>query len=156
MARGINKVILVGNLGKDPEIRYTGDNVAVCTVSLATSFKYRDRKTQEDVEKTDWHRLVFFSRLAEIASEYLSKGSQVYVEGRLQTREWEDQESGAKRYMTEVVVNDMVMLGGRGDARPDGGRRSSPPPAEPRGGEGDRSGSGGSGDGGDFDDDIPF
>ena len=152
-SRGINKVILVGNLGQDPEIRYTGSNVAVCTVSLATSRTYRNRETNEDIEKTEWHRLVFFRRLAEIASEYLTKGSQIYIEGRLQTREWEDQKTGGRRWTTEVVVDEMVMLGGRGGSGGGGGGKSSEPPSR----SDDRSStSRDSGGGEEFDDDIPF
>ncbi len=112
MARGINKVILVGNLGADPETRYTANNSAVTTVSLATTDSWRDKATGEQQERTEWHRVVFFNRLAEIAGEYLRKGRQVYVEGRLQTRKWQDQ-SGQDRYTTEVVASEMQMLGGR-------------------------------------------
>ena len=124
MARGVNKVILVGNLGRDPETRYMTSGDAVVNVSIATSKQWRDRETGEDRSKTEWHRLVFFRRLAEIAGEYLKKGSQVYVEGELQTREWEKE--GQKHYTTEVVVNEMQMLGGRGDVPPgDSGGGSS-------------------------------
>ena len=112
MARGINKVILVGNLGADPETRYTPSGSAVTNVSLATTDTWKDRQSGEAKEKTEWHKIVFFNRLAEIAGEYLKKGSQVYVEGRLQTRKWQDQ-SGQDRYSTEIVANEMQMLGGR-------------------------------------------
>ncbi|NIH07066.1 single-stranded DNA-binding protein [Providencia rettgeri] len=118
-SRGVNKVILVGNLGQDPEIRYMPNGGAVANLSLATSETWRDKQTNEMREKTEWHRVVIFGKLAEIAGEYLKKGSQVYIEGSLQTRKWQDQ-SGQDRYSTEIVVNiggSMQMLGGRnGDA----------------------------------------
>ena len=112
MARGINKVILVGNLGADPETRYTASGSAIANIRLATSESWRDKQTGETQEKTEWHRVVFFNRLAEIAGEYLRKGSQVYIEGKIQTRKWQDQ-SGQDRYTTEIVANEMQMLGGR-------------------------------------------
>jgi len=112
MARGINKVILVGNLGQDPEVRYMPSGGAVTNVTIATSESWKDKQTGQPVDKTEWHRIVFFNRLAEIAGEYLRKGSQVYVEGKLQTRKWQDQ-SGADRYTTEIVANELQMLGGR-------------------------------------------
>ncbi len=116
MARGINKVILVGNLGADPETRYTASGAAVTNISLATSESWRDKQTGETQERTEWHRVVFFNRLAEIAGEYLRKGRQVYIEGSIRTRKWQDQ-SGQDRYTTEVVASEMQMLGGRdGDA----------------------------------------
>jgi single-strand DNA-binding protein len=115
MARGINKVILVGNLGKDPEIKYTASGGAIANLTIATSESWNDKQTGEKVEKTEWHRVVAFQRLAEIMGEYLKKGSQVYIEGKLQTRKWQDQ-SGQDRYTTEVVANDMQMLGSRGDS----------------------------------------
>ena len=108
MARGINKVILVGNLGKDPEVRYSPDGKAVTTITVATSEQWKDRNTGEQQEKTEWHRVVFFGRLAEIAGEYLKKGRQVYVEVRLQTRKWQGQD-GQDRYTTEVVASTIVM-----------------------------------------------
>jgi single-strand DNA-binding protein len=114
MARGINKVILVGNLGADPDVKYTASGSAVTNVSLATTDSWRDKQSGEQQEKTEWHRVVFFNRLAEIAGEYLRKGSQVYVEGRLQTRKWQGQD-GQDRYTTEIVANEMQMLGGRGE-----------------------------------------
>lgn len=113
MARGINKVILIGNLGKDPEIRYAPAGGAVANITLATSESWKDKATGEKQERTEWHRVVFFGRLAEIAGEYLKKGAQVYIEGRLQTRKWQDKE-GKDRYTTEVVANEMQMLGSRG------------------------------------------
>lgn len=113
MARGVNKVILVGNLGADPDVKYTQSQMAVVSVNLATTDAWKDRNSGQKQERTEWHRLVFFNRLAEIAGEYLRKGSQVYVEGRLQTRKWQGKD-GQDRYTTEIVVNDMQMLGGRG------------------------------------------
>ncbi|MFT6157125.1 MAG: single-strand DNA-binding protein [Neolewinella sp.] len=112
MARGVNKVILVGNLGKDPEIRYTPSGSAVANVTIATSESWKDKQSGENVEKTEWHRVVFFNRLAEIVGEYVKKGSQIYIEGRLQTRKWQDQ-GGQDRYTTEIVASEMQMLGGR-------------------------------------------
>ncbi|HAC33513.1 MAG TPA: single-stranded DNA-binding protein [Gammaproteobacteria bacterium] len=173
MARGINKVILVGNLGKDPEIRYSASGSAIANITLATTDSWKDRQSGERQERTEWHRVVFFNRLAEIAGEYLKKGSQVYVEGRLQTRKWQDQ-SGQDRYTTEIVASEMQMLGGRGGASADGGygqsggydqsggpsggydqspapaAQSAPAPAQPA------QNQGGSGNFDDFDDDIPF
>jgi single-strand DNA-binding protein len=113
MARGINKVILVGNLGNDPEVKYMPSGGAVANVSVATTDSWKDKQSGERQERTEWHRVVFFGRLAEIAGEYLRKGSQVYVEGRLQTRKWQGQD-GQDRYTTEIVANEMQMLGGRG------------------------------------------
>ena len=134
MARGINKVILVGNLGADPETRYTASGSAVTNIRLATTESWRDRQSGDRQEKTEWHRVVFFNRLAEVAGEYLRKGSQVYVEGKIQTRKWQEQ-SGQDRYTTEIVANEMQMLGGRtaaGDAAPAaGGFRDSQPAPSP-------------------------
>jgi len=113
MARGINKVILVGNLGQDPETRAMPSGKSVTNVRIATSESWRDKQTGEQKEQTEWHTVVFFDRLAEIAAEYLKKGSQIYVEGRLRTRKWQDK-SGNDRYTTEIVANEMQMLGGRG------------------------------------------
>ncbi|MCX7056650.1 MAG: single-stranded DNA-binding protein [Proteobacteria bacterium] len=114
MARGINKVILVGNLGQDPETRSMPSGKAVTNIRIATSESWRDKQTGEQKEQTEWHTVVFFDRLAEIAAEYLKKGSQVYVEGRLRTRKWQDKTTGADRYSTEIVAGEMQMLGGRG------------------------------------------
>ena len=114
-SRGVNKVILVGNLGKDPEIRYTADGRAIANITVATSETWKDKNSGQQQEKTEWHRVVIFGKLAEIAGEYLRKGSQVYFEGKLQTRKWQDQ-SGQDKYTTEVVVDingQMQMLGGR-------------------------------------------
>ncbi len=120
MARGVNKVILVGNLGNDPDVKYTADGRAIANISLATTESWKDRNTGEQQDRTEWHRVVFFNRLAEIVSEYLKKGSQVYVEGKLQTRKWQDQ-SGQDRYTTEIVANEMQMLGGRSGGTADFG-----------------------------------
>ena len=113
MARGVNKVILVGNLGADPETRYTASGAAITNIRIATSESWRDKQTGENQERTEWHRVVFFSRLAEIAGEYLRKGSQVYIEGSLRTRKWQGQD-GQDRYTTEIVANEMQMLGSFG------------------------------------------
>lgn len=130
MARGVNKVILVGNLGADPETRYTAGGSAITTIRIATTESWRDKQTGENQERTEWHRVKFFGRLAEIAGEYLRKGRQVYIEGSLRTDKWQDQ-SGQDRYTTEVIANEMQMLGGRGDAEagpsaPGGFRDSQP------------------------------
>lgn len=150
MARGINKVILIGNLGNDPETRYTSGGAAVANVSLATSESWKDRESGEQQERTEWHRIVFFGRLAEIVSEYLRKGSQIYVEGRLQTRKWQDKD-GNDRYTTEIVANEMQMLGSRGGAADMG--QSAPPPME---GSKAAASSKGQADTDFVDDDIPF
>jgi single-strand DNA-binding protein len=115
MARGVNKVILVGNLGRDPEVKYSASGAAIANVTVATSESWNDKQTGEKQERTEWHRVVFFRRLAEIVGEYLHKGSQVYIEGKLQTRKWQDQ-NGQDRYTTEIVASDMQMLGSRGDS----------------------------------------
>ena len=149
MARGINKVILVGNLGNDPDIRYTAGGAAIANISLATTDSWRDKESGEQQERTEWHRVVFFGRLAEIVGEYLKKGSQVYVEGRLQTRKWQDK-SGNDRYTTEIVANEMQMLGGRG-----GGMSSSdqsPPPMS----DAETAAGSAAADNDFVDDDIPF
>lgn len=117
MSKGVNKAILVGHLGKDPDVRYFQNGDAVANVSLATSETWKDKQTGEIQERTEWHNLVFHKRLAEIAGEYLRKGSQIYAEGKLKTRKWQDKQ-GNDRYTTEVIVNDMQMLGGRGDSEP--------------------------------------
>lgn len=115
MARGINKVILVGNLGQDPETRFSGNGAAITNVSIATSESWKDKNTGEQQERTEWHRVVFFNRLGEIAGEYLKKGSKVYVEGSLRTRKWQDK-SGQDRYTTEIVASEMQMLDSRGQS----------------------------------------
>ena len=112
MARGVNKAIIVGTLGQDPEVRYTANGGAVANISVATNESWRDKATGEAQERTEWHRIVMFGKLAEIAQQYLKKGSQAYFEGRIQTRKWQDQ-SGNDRYSTEIVANEMQMLGGR-------------------------------------------
>jgi single-strand DNA-binding protein len=159
MARGVNKVTLIGNLGADPEVRYTSNGSAVANIRLATAESWRDKESGEQQERTEWHRVVFFSRLAEIVGEYLKKGSQVYIEGRLQTRKWQDRD-GNDRYTTEIVANDMQMLGGRGGAA--GGGDSYEPGASqgrpPAATEPEDKAAGGSTEPpmDDFDDDIPF
>ncbi|MCK7598757.1 single-stranded DNA-binding protein [Microbulbifer sp. CAU 1566] len=115
MARGVNKVILIGNLGGDPETRYLPSGGAVTNVTLATSETWKDKQTGQNQERTEWHRVVFFNRLAEIAGEYLRKGSKVYLEGSLRTRKWQDKQSGQDRYTTEIVASEMQMLDGRGE-----------------------------------------
>ena len=149
MARGVNKVILIGNLGQDPEVKYMPSGGAVTNVTVATSESWKDKNTGEQKENTEWHRVVFFRRLAEIAGEYLKKGSKVYIEGKLQTRKWQDQ-SGNDRYTTEIVANEMQMLdsrggGGGGYSQSSGASSSPASSAAPAGGGM-----------GDFDDDIPF
>lgn len=132
MSRGINKVILVGNLGADPEVRYMPSGGAVSNIRIATSESWKDKQSGEQTERTEWHNVVFFNRLAEIVSEYLRKGSQVYVEGRLRTRKWQDRD-GNDRYTTEIVADEMQMLGGRGGAAmaadPAGRKAAAPQPA---------------------------
>ena len=155
----INKVIIIGNLGRDPETRYMPDGGAITNISVATTDKWKD-KNGEMQEKTEWHRVAFFGKLAEIAGEYLKKGSQVYVEGRLQTRKWQDKD-GADKYTTEIVANQMQMLGSRAGM---GGGRGGEAPEATEGGGGSGGGarpaskpaakSGGKFD--DFEDDIPF
>jgi single-strand DNA-binding protein len=115
MAKSVNKVILVGNLGKDPEVKFTPQGTAVAKITVATSSSYKDKQSGEWKETTEWHNVVLWQRTAEIAGEYLKKGSKVYIEGRLQTRSWDDKTSGQKKYMTEVVANELVLLGGRGE-----------------------------------------
>ena len=132
MARGVNKVILVGNLGADPETRYTASGAAITNIRIATSESWRDKQTGENQERTEWHRVVFFSRLAEIAGEYLRKGSQVYIEGSIRTNKWQGQD-GQDRYTTEIIATDMQMLGARGgeaSARPPGGGFRDSKPAQ--------------------------
>lgn len=148
MARGINKAILVGNLGADPETRYTASGAAVTNIRLATTDSWKDRESGEQQERTEWHRVVFFGRLAEIVAEYLKKGSQVYIEGRIQTRKWQGQD-GQDRWTTEIVATDMQMLGGRG------GGGGYPPPSEDSGGQ-KESKKAATEPADDFDDDIPF
>jgi single-strand DNA-binding protein len=160
MARGINKVILVGNLGADPETRYTASGSAITNISVATSESWKDKQTGENQERTEWHRVVFFNRLAEIAGEYLRKGSQVYVEGTLRTRKWQGQD-GQDRYTTEVVANEMQMLGSRGGdtmQRPAGGGfRDNPSSQSNRDSASSSGGSSSTANDDNFaEDDIPF
>ena len=159
MARGVNKVIIVGNLGNDPETRYMPSGSAVTNLSVATNESWKDKQTGEQKERTEWHRVAMFGRLAEIAAEYLRKGSQVYIEGKLRTRKWQDQ-SGNDRYSTEVIADEMQMLGGRsGAGAPAMSDMGGPPPGPPpqgSGGSGGGGSSGGRSGGGDLDDDIPF
>jgi single-strand DNA-binding protein len=115
MAKSVNKVILIGNLGKDPEVKYTPQGTAVARLTVATNERFKD-KSGEWQDRTEWHNVVLWQRLAEIAGEYLKKGGKVYIEGRLQTRSWDDKQTNQKKYMTEVVANDLVLLSGRGDA----------------------------------------
>jgi len=151
-SRGVNKVILVGNVGNDPEVRYMPNGNAVANVSLATSDTWKDKNTGEQQERTEWHRLVFFNRLAEIVEQYVKKGGKLYVEGRLQTRSWE--QDGVKRYTTEIVVGEMQMLDSRGSQSGDqdfGQQPQRQPAAAQAGG-----GQSGSSNFDNFDDDIPF
>lgn len=147
----VNKVILVGNLGADPEMRYMPNGDAVCNIRVATTESWKDKASGEKKEVTEWHRVVFYRKLAEIAGQYLKKGSQVYLEGRIRTRKWTDKE-GQERYTTEIEANEMQMLGrreGMGDAGPrEGGGNSRPAPSKPA------TASGGGFN--DFEDDIPF
>ncbi|TDJ45484.1 MAG: single-stranded DNA-binding protein [Gammaproteobacteria bacterium] len=150
MARGVNKVILVGNLGKDPETKYMPSGDCVCNFSIATTESWKDKSSGETIEKTEWHNIVMFRRLAEVAGEYLRKGSQVYIEGKLKTRKWQDK-SGADRWTTEIEAREMQMLGSRGgnagmDApaqQQSAPPQAAPPQAAPSGGP-------------DYEDDIPF
>ncbi len=134
MSRGVNKVILIGHLGKDPELKYTPSNVPFARFSIATSERYKDKDGNWQ-DKTEWHNIVCWQRTAEIASQYLKKGSQVYLEGRLQTRSWDDRQTNQKKYMTEIVVTSMVLLGGRGEAGEEGqrarGASAGTPEAQP-------------------------
>ncbi len=164
MARGINKVILIGNLGRDPEVRYTAGGSAVANLRIATTESWKDKQTGEKKEATEWHSVVLFGKLGEIAGEYLKKGRTVYIEGRLQTRKWQDKD-GADRYSTEIVGSDMQMLGGgegRGEGGGYGGRQAGAEEPAWGGGapaSGERQGAGkpaADDFGGDFDDDIPF
>jgi single-strand DNA-binding protein len=152
MARGINKVILIGNLGADPETRAMPSGTTVANLRVATSESWRDKQSGEQQERTEWHRVALFGRLAEIAGEYLRKGSQVYIEGSLRTRKWQDKQ-GNDRYSTEIVGNDLQMLGGRGGAgaapaTAGAAGAAAPSYAEESAGGGSRSE--------EFDDDIPF
>ena len=151
MARGINKAILIGHLGADPETRYMPSGGAVANIRMATTESWRDKSSGDMQERTEWHSVAMFGRLAEIAAEYLRKGSQVYIEGRIRTRKWQDRD-GNDRYTTEIVANEMQMLGGRTGAGAGAGApaRSAPAQAPAQAASSDAS------DSGDFDDDIPF
>lgn len=178
----VNKVILVGNLGRDPEVRYSPEGGAICNLSLATTSSWKDKTSGEKREETEWHRVVMYNRLAEIAGEYLRKGRPVYIEGRLKTRKWQDKDTGADRYSTEIVADQMQMLGGRDEggaggggggggfsggydeapSGPSGGRaapqRAAPAarPAPPRPAPSQGAPAGGGANLADMDDDIPF
>lgn len=144
--KGVNKVIVVGNLGQDPETRYMPSGSAVTNISVATSESWKDKQTGEKKERTEWHRIAMFGRLAEIAAEYLRKGSQVYIEGKLRTRKWQDKNKN-DRWTTEIIAHEMQMLGGKGGQSAPRGQSEQPnhrPPSSPQGGADD------------FDDDIPF
>ncbi len=153
MARGVNKVILIGNLGKDPEVRYMPSGGAVANVTVATSESWKDKQSGENQERTEWHNVVFFNRLAEIAGEYLKKGSKVYVEGSLRTRKWQDK-NGQDRYTTEIVAAEMQMLDSRGagGGAPAGRDNEGGNWQKEKGSAGNQSPA----PAGDFDDDIPF
>jgi single-strand DNA-binding protein len=163
MARGINKVILIGNLGADPETRAMPSGTTVANLRIATSESWRDKQSGEQQERTEWHRVALFGRLAEIAAEYLRKGSQVYIEGSLRTRKWQDKQ-GNDRYSTEVIGNELQMLGGRGGgsgAAPGGGGGAPDVGGRSRGGGAESAAAhaeepSGAARGEDFDDDIPF
>lgn len=167
----VNKVILVGNLGRDPEVRYSPDGAAICNVSIATTSTWKDKNSGERKEETEWHRVVFYNRLAEIAGEYLKKGRPVYVEGRLKTRKWQDKDTGADKFTTEIVADQMQLLGGReggggggGGDQSYGGDQSAPQsrpasrPAAQRPAPAQSSGGGNNSapNFADMDDDIPF
>jgi len=162
----VNKVILIGNLGRDPEVRYAPSGAAICNVTIATSRQWKNKDSGERQEETEWHRVVFYDRLAEIAGEYLKKGKSVYIEGRLKTRKWTDKD-GVEKYTTEIIAQEMTMLGSRGEGGSDDDRggggggggyapRSAPPagraPAAPAGKAPAKSSTGFD----DMDDDIPF
>jgi len=146
-SRGVNKVILIGNLGADPDVRYMPSGGAVTNLRIATTDSWRDKQSGDLQERTEWHRVVLFGRLAEIGGEYLRKGSKVYIEGRLQTRKWQDQ-SGQDRYTTEIVANELQMLDSRG-----GSEGASPPPPREESAPAKPAGATTADD---FDDDIPF
>lgn len=154
MAKGtVNKVILIGNLGRDPEVRYTPNGLAIANATLATTEAWKDKASGENQERTEWHRLVFYNRIAEITGEYLRKGSKIYVEGRLQTRKWQDQNTGQDRYTTEVIVDNMQMLSSKGTGTASPSLDSAPAPEKML----ESATAGASAQAADnFDDDIPF
>jgi single-strand DNA-binding protein len=138
MAKSVNKVILLGTLGKDPELKYTPQGTAVAKFSMATNENYKDKQSGEWKERTEWHNVVCWQRTAEVAAEYLKKGRQVYIEGRITTRSWDDKETGQKKYMTEIVANDLILLGGKRDGDGEssgGGSRRSASSGQDRGGQ---------------------
>lgn len=147
MARGVNKAIILGMAGKDPEVRYTASGSAVASVSIATNEQWKDKQTGEKQERCEWHNVTFFGKLAEIAGEYLKKGSQVYIEGKIQTDKWQDQ-NGQDRYTTKIIANEMQLIGGKpsdsGEGRQQQGQQQQPQQNKPAGNFDD------------FDDDIPF
>jgi single-strand DNA-binding protein len=164
MARGINKVILVGHLGQDPEVRYMPSGGAVTNLSVATTDSWKDKQSGQKQERTEWHRVSLFNKLAEIAGEYLKKGSMVYIEGRLQTRKWTDN-NGVDKYTTEVIASDMQMLGGRGDGgggsasfanNPQQSQQQRPAAQQQSQGQASTPAPAAMGGPDDFDDDIPF
>jgi single-strand DNA-binding protein len=157
MARGVNKVILVGNLGKDPEVRHTPSGSAVANVTIATSEQWKDKQTGDKQERTEWHRVVFFGRLAEIVSEYVKKGQQIYIEGSLRTNKWQDQ-SGNDRYTTEIIASEMQMLGGKGEGGGGQQQQAQAPQQQQQSGGGQQQAPAQqqAGQFEDFDDDIPF
>ena len=147
MARGINKVIIVGNLGQDPDTRYMPSGAAVTNFTVATNESWKDKETGEQKDRTEWHKITMFGRLAEVSAEYLRKGSQVYIEGKLRTEKWKDKD-GNERYTTKIIADEMQMLGGRGGGgapMQDSGASQGAPPSPPPQGSADE-----------FDDDIPF
>lgn len=148
MARGVNKVILLGNVGQDPEVRHTPGGDMVCTLSVATSEQWTDKRSNEKREATEWHRCVVWRRLAEIVAEYVHKGDQLYLEGKLKTRKWQDQ-SGQDRYTTEIQVNELQLIGGKRNSDRSSGAPHSP---QDNAGQHDHQNSGGSA----YDDDVPF
>ena len=152
MARGINKVIIVGNLGGDPETRYMPSGSAVTNLTVATNESWKDKATGEQKDRTEWHKVAMFNRLAEVAAEYLRKGSQVYIEGKLRTRKWQDK-SGQDRWTTEIVADEMQMLGGRSGGGGGGGGGSAPMSSPSESGPSSAPPQPGPDD---FDDDIPF
>ncbi|GAB3267961.1 single-stranded DNA-binding protein [Chitinimonas naiadis] len=169
----LNKVLLIGNLGKDPEMRYMPDGSAICNFSIATTETWKDKNSGQKQEKTEWHNITMYRRLAEIAGQYLKKGSSVYIEGRLQTRKWQDKNTGQDRYTTEIIADEMKMLGGRGGSGMGGGGaeydQSAPSYNEAPAARGGNQGGGAPSGGGqqrpapqkpqnfdDFEDDIPF
>jgi single-strand DNA-binding protein len=154
MARGVNKVIIVGNLGRDPETRYMPSGSAVTNLRIATTEQWKDKQSGEQQERTEWHSVAMFGRLAEIAAEYLRKGSQVYIEGKLRTRKWQDKNDGKDRYTTEIIADDMQMLGGKGGGA---GSSAGAPARQPASASAVNDiDSGPPGGANEFDDDIPF